>query len=186
MSNTGSNPTNRRGGTVAGTPAPGARVPMPPMDRTAAATAILNASADAVAPIVVPALDMYPDMGVALNAQSVPGNTTTNSIPLQFPTDGFVVGVYASTRDGLATSMAGMLLRVQVDGQDDLWSSGQGNGAGFMSFQQISGQFSNGLWRFRRLFLQATTWSIYLVNTTGGTIVCDLMFPIIDCRNPPA
>lgn len=162
-----------------------ARPLMGTVDRYKVARDILNQSAADVAPIVMPALDMWPDRGVALNQVSVPAGTTTNSLNLQFPTDGFAVSIAATTEDGLAASMAGVLLRIQIDGRDDLWSSGTGNGAAFKPFSQISGQFSVGVFRFRRMFLQANAWSIFVQNTTAVNVVCDIVLGIVDTRNPP-
>jgi hypothetical protein len=164
---------------------PNPRQPTKAYDRTQAAKDILYASASEIAPVVLPALDMWPDMGVVLNQVSVAANTTSGALNLTFPTDGFCVAVSATTEDGLASAMAGCLLRVQVDGQDDLFSSGSGNGAGFKSFAQISGQFSQGRWCFRRMFLQATAWAVFIQNTTADPVVCDLEFSIVDTRSPP-
>lgn len=166
------------------TPAAG-RQPLPPIDRYALARDILAKSAQEVAPIVMPALDMWPDRGVVLNQLSVAAGTTTQAQNVQFPTDGYAVYIAATTEDGLAASMAGMLLRVQVDGRDDLWSSGAGNGSGFKPFSQISGVFSQGMYRFRRMFVQATNWVIFVQNVTGSNIVVDLEIGIVDTRQPP-
>jgi hypothetical protein len=170
---------------VAGTMTTG-RQAAAPYDRSALARAILSESARAVSAIMMPSVDMFPDRGVTLNQIAVAANSQSNAINLTFPTDGYTVGLAATTEDGEAASMAGMLCQVQVDGRDQLWASGQGNGAGFKPFSQISGAFSNGgYWRFRRQFLQATAWTVILMNTTGGQIICDLEFAIVDTRNPP-
>jgi hypothetical protein len=161
------------------------RQPQKPIDREALARQILAASSKDVADICLPSIDMFPDRGVSINQFAVAANTESPAINVQFPTDGYAVYIAATTEDGLAASMAGTLLRVQVDGRDDLWSSGAGNGAGFKSFAQISGTFSQGYYRFRRLFVQATNWVVFINNTTSANIVADLEIGIIDTRNPP-
>jgi hypothetical protein len=162
------------------------RQPAAPYDRYALARSILAASARAVSKVVMPAVDMFPDRGVTLNQIAVAANSPSAALNLTFPTDGYTVAIAASTEDGEAASMAGALLQVQIDGRDQLWASGQGNGAGYKPFSQISGQFSNGgYWRFRREFLQASAWTVIILNTTGSQIICDIEFAIVDTRNPP-
>jgi hypothetical protein len=166
---------------------PGARQPAAPYDRMAAALAVLSQAAQDIAPGMVPVVDFYPDRAVVLNNVSVAAGTTSQALNFTFPTDGYVVGIRATTEDGLAASMAGVLLRVQIDGRDDFWSSGAGNGAGFAPFAQISGQNSGsrGSYPIKRQFCQANAWTLFVMNTTGGAVVCDIVMDVVDTRNPP-
>jgi hypothetical protein len=138
-----------------------------------------------IAPQMVPIADLVPTGGVTLNGLAVAAGTTSQNITLTYPTDGILLAIRGSTRDGAAASLAGMLLRVQIDGRTDMWSSGANNGAGFLSLAQLSGQNSTfGRYPVLVPFQQATTWTVYLENTTGGDLVVDLDFDIKDLRNP--
>jgi hypothetical protein len=118
-----------------------------------------------------------------INGQSVGGTTATNAIQLTWPCDGYLTGIRVSTRDAASASLGGMLLRITVDGQEELFPSGTGSGAGYMSFWQITGTDANRLAVTRR-FRQATQWQVYLNNTTGGTLVADLAFEYVNVQNP--
>lgn len=165
---------------------PGQRVAAAPYDRSAVARAILANAAAQIAPNMLPVADFVPDRAVSLNQVSVAANTTSNALSLTFPTDGYTISVRATTEDGLAASMGGTLLGIQVDGRDNFWSSGAGNGPGYASFASISGANSTfGRYPIKREFLQANAWTVYIINTTSGTVVCDVIFDIVDTRNPP-
>lgn len=152
--------------------------------RESAAAQILRDQAEVLAPIMFPVAEDRPTNGVEINGLTVPANTSVDNVQFTFPYNGMAVAIQASTRDGLATSMAGLLVRIQVDGVDDLWAA-QGGGGGFKPFSQISGdQSSFGRWAFRREFQQAAPWAMYFQNTTGSDIVIDLEIATINTRNP--
>lgn len=155
-----------------------------PYDCSAVARAILKETASKLSLAMMPRAELFPMGSVVLNQLNVFATSTSPSQSLTYPTDGYLVGIRATTEDGLAASMAGVLLRVQVDGREDLFSSGAGNGAGFMPFAMISGQFSQGYWGTRREFLQANAWSVFIQNTTAGLIIADLAFDYVNTRNP--
>jgi hypothetical protein len=155
------------------------------IDSSAIALAILGNTAQQFAQSLIPLAELGPQGSVASNANQVLATTTSGGISIQWPCNGYAVGIRASTRDGAAASMAGMLLRVQVDGTFDLFVSASGNGAGFLPLSQImSSANSLGRYMFRRRFTQATFWTIYLQNTTGGTLVADVAFDYINTSSP--
>lgn len=162
------------------------RAQQKPFDRSAAAIEILAESADEMSKAMVPAANLYPTGAVVLNQVSALRGAITASQSFTFPTDGYVVAIRATTEDGAALSMASVLLRIQVDGRLDLFSSGAGNGAGYLPFSQISGAFSNiGRYPVRKGFLQANAWSLFVWNTLAGTdVVCDISMDIVDTRSP--
>lgn len=139
-----------------------------------------------LAKVMLPAARLVPNRSVTLNGLAVASGTSAENIQLTFPTDGYIVGVRASTEDGLVDSMAATLLRVQVDGSRDLFSSGQGNGAGYISFGTISGVNSQwGVYTITNPFWQASNWVLTIQNNSANNVVCDLTFDIVDVRNPP-
>ncbi len=150
------------------------------------ALSILRASAHSIAPAMVPLAELTPNGSVMMNAQSVAGSNTPTGIPIQWPDDGFLVSIRASTRDGLATSMAALLMRIQIDGHDDLFPSGAGAGAGYMPLAMISGAFSQlGRYACRKKFKQAIQWIMYFENTTASTtIVADIALDYVAVGSP--
>jgi len=157
-----------------------------PTDPDRFALSILKESARCLAPAMVPVAEMTPNGSVVMNANTVTGANTPTGIPIQWPDDGFLVAIRASTRDGLATSMAALLLRVQIDGHDDLFPSGAGAGAGYMPLSMISGAMSQfGRYAVRKKFRQATQWIMYFENTTASTtIVADIAFDFVATGSP--
>jgi hypothetical protein len=156
------------------------------LDPEAVALSILQSSADAVAPAMIPVAELSPQGSVASNANSVATVTTTGGISIQWPCNGYLVGIRATTRDGAVASMAGMLLRVQVDGTYELFPSAAGQGAGFLPFAMISGSAAFlGRYAVRRRFMQTTYWNFFLQNTTGGTLVADVCFDYVNTSTPP-
>jgi hypothetical protein len=146
---------------------------------------LLEKFADQVAPFMRPFAEIIPTRAVVLNQVATAANTTSANITVIWPTDGILFAIRATNEDGLDTSMAGTLLRVQVDGNTDLFSSGTGNGAGYIPFSQISGSTSSfGRYQITRRFRQANNWLISIQNTTGSNVVSDLTFDILDVRNP--
>ncbi len=119
------------------TPPARSRGPATYADRTALAKQILANSAAAVADALLPVADYYPNRAVVLNAQTVLANQSLNDVNLTFPTDGYLVAIRASTEDGASASLSGLLLRIQVNGNEDFFSSGSGNGAGYISLAQL-------------------------------------------------
>jgi len=109
--------------------------------------------------------ELAPTDEVPSNGIAVPAGMTSNGISIQFPCDGLVVGIRATTRDGTPVSQNSTLLRVQKDGDTELFPSASGGGPGFMAFGQISGnaQFLARLVT-RQRFQQATFWNIFVQN----------------------
>jgi hypothetical protein len=168
---------------VAGTPASTTTY-----DPQAVAMQILNNTADEMASAMMPSAELSPLGSVISNGiVAVAASASAGQgISWQWPCNGIAVGLRVSTRDGLAASMAGLLLRVQVDGTDELFPSAAGQGAGFLPFANISGSGTVNFARyaFRRLFTQATYWTIYVNNTTGGNVTCDVSMDYINTKNP--
>lgn len=133
----------------------------------------------------MPLADLMPYGTVCLNGNSVLTLTTSALVQITWPCDGLLVGIRATTRDGAAASAGGMLLRVIVNGQEELFPNAAGTGAAFIPFSQISG---NGAvfarYHIRRPFQQATAWQVSFNNTTGGTLVADLGFDYVNTRSP--
>jgi hypothetical protein len=147
---------------------------------------ILENSANEIAPAMIPVAELSPQGSVVSNANSVTSGTISGGISIQWPCNGYLVGIRASTRDGAAASSSGMLLRVQVDGTYELFPSAAGQGAGYLSLTMITGNAGfMGRYAVRRRFSQATYWTIYLQNTTGGTLVTDVAFDYVNTSQPP-
>jgi hypothetical protein len=157
------------------------------LDPEAVALSILEGSANAMAPALIPVAELSPQGSVVLNNNSVTTVTTTGGLTITWPCNGYLVGIRATTRDGAAASMAGCLLRVQIDGTYELFPSGaSGSGAGFLPFAMISGSAAFlGRYAVRRRFTQTTTWNAFIQNSTGGTIVADLAFDYVNTSSPP-
>jgi hypothetical protein len=152
-----------------------------------AARKILRDMAAAVAPVALPMVELWPTGELVSNGNSVANATTSGAIQVQFPCDGYVVGIAATTRDAAAASMGGMLLRVVVDGNTDLFTTGAAGG--YKPFAQISGVGAvgavSGYWKCRIPFRQATAWQIYLNNTTAtNPLVADIGFALVNVSQP--
>ena len=123
-----------------------ARANRPPIDYGTISLQLIRDIAEEIAPTMVPIAELVPTRVVTLNQIGVAAASTNANINLTFPTDGILLAVSAVTEDGLPASMYGALLRVQVDGNTDLFSAGAGNGAGYMNFATLSlnllGRFS--------------------------------------------
>jgi hypothetical protein len=156
------------------------------LDPEAVSESILQQSADAIAPAMIPVAELSPQGSVLSNNNSVAATTTSGGISIQWPCNGYITGIRATTRDGAQASACGTLLRVQVDGTYELFPSATGGGAGFMPLAQISGYAAFlGRYAVRRRFTQATFWNIYLQNTTSGTLVIDIAFDYVNTSSPP-
>jgi hypothetical protein len=156
------------------------------VDTEAVAMQILENSANEIAPAMIPVAELSPQGSVISNGNSVATVTISNGISIQWPCNGYLVGIRATTRDGALASAGGMLLRVQVDGTYELFPSAAGQGAGYLSFTMVSGNASfQGRYAVRRRFSQATFWTMYLQNTTGGTLVADVAFDYVNTSQPP-
>jgi hypothetical protein len=149
------------------------------------AQSILKDTSQKLARGMVPLAEISPNGSVCSNGQSIAAATISNGISVQWPCDGILVGIRATTRDGLPASMAGCLLRVQVNSNEDLYPNAAGNGSGYIPFAQVSGVSSSfGRYLVRRTFSQTTYWTFYLNNTTAGTLVCDVSFDYINTTRP--
>jgi hypothetical protein len=169
------------------TPGSGARTSAPrvTVDYGALSLALIRDLGEEIAPGMVPVAEQVPDRVVTLNQIGVALASTNANINLTWPTDGILLGIGATTEDGLLPSMYGCLLRVQVDGTTDLFSTGAGNGAGYMSFGSLSLNNLTGRFAIKRKFKQAAAWNVSIVNTQSAVnVVCDLYFAILDVRNP--
>jgi hypothetical protein len=157
------------------------------LDTEAVALQILENSAQATAPAMIPVAELSPQGSVAINGTSVANATISGGISVQWPCNGYLVGIRATTRDGALASAGGMLLRVQVDGTYELFPSGAGQGAGYMSLAMISGNGGFlGRYAVRRRFTQSTYWTMYLWNTTAtNPLVADVCFDYVNTSAPP-
>jgi hypothetical protein len=155
-----------------------------PKENDSTAQRLLMRLAQGMSRALLPVAEVSPTDTVASNLNTVTAATTTNGISIQWPSNGIVVGIRATTRDGAAASMAGMLLRVQIDGNTELFPSAAGNGPGYLPFAMISGSAAFlGRYAMRREFKQTTYWQFYLQNTTAGTLVADVAFDIVRTSN---
>jgi hypothetical protein len=157
---------------------------MPAISRGAAgfAASILQAAADTLAPFLEPIVNYMPTGRLCVNGQSVANATTTNAIQINWPCDGYLVGIAATTRDGVAASQAGSLVRVVVDGNLELFTTG--TAPGYVPVSQLTG-VAIASWRTRVTFRQATPWQLYINNTTAtNPIVYDICFDYINVTTP--
>jgi hypothetical protein len=156
-----------------------------PYDRDSMAQAILMKLARQAAQGMLPVAELCPTDSVPSNGNIVLRATISNGISIQWPSDGIVVAIRATVRDGTDASAASTLLRVQVDGNEELFPSASGSGPGFLPFAQISGNASwMGRYSTRREFKQATAWSMYVQNAQAGAdIVADITFDIVRTSN---
>jgi hypothetical protein len=136
-----------------------------------------------IARIFVPGLDLYPDGAGIVQGLSVAPATTSGGTPLQFICDGYLVGILASVRSGVAADAAAALLRIQVNGSTDLFQLSNG-GAGFVSFLQLQ---QGPQFRLVAPIRQATPWNIFVQNTyaSSTTIVADITFLYCNRSSPP-
>jgi hypothetical protein len=158
-----------------------------PYDQNSVALAILGNTATQMSKAMLPVAEISPMGSVISNYNVALASSASQSqgISIQWPCNGFIVGIRASTEDGLAASMAGVLLRVQVNGQDELFPSASGQGAGYLPLVLISGNGAAfGRYAVRRAFQQANNWAIYLNNTTTGNITVDIAFDYINTSTP--
>lgn len=155
-----------------------------PKENDSTAQRLLMRLAQGMSRALLPVAEVSPTDSVVSNLNVVPAGTTTNGISVTWPSNGIAVGIRATTRDGAAASMAGMLLRVQVDGNTELFPSAAANGPGYLPFAMISGSAAFlGRFAFRREFKQTTPWQIYLQNSTGGALTADVTFDIVRTSN---
>lgn len=160
---------------------PGTEAPVYDYDK--AAVAVLLNSAENMANGMIAVAQISPDGAVVLNNQPVaPGPFTTGGLSITFPCNGFIVSISATTQDGALATAAGVSLRVQQNGDTDLFQSAAGGGAGFKPFAQLQGV--QGQFPIRRRFTQATQWQVYIQNTTVGEVVCDVSFAYVNTSNP--
>lgn len=147
---------------------------------------ILRELATAIAPVALPMVELWPTGELQSNANAVNSLTISGAIQVQFPCDGYVVGIAATVRSGAAADMAGTLLRVSVDGSIDLFTTG--SAAGYKPFAQLSGVGAigaiSGYWKCRIPFRQATAWQIYISNQTNGSVTADVGFAFVNVSTP--
>ena len=147
---------------------------------------ILREIAQAIAPVALPMVELWPTGELVSNGNSQATTSISGAIQIQFPCDGYVVGIAATVRSGAAADMAGTLLRVTVDGTTELFTTGAA--AGYKSFAQLSGVGAvgavSGYWKCRIPFRQATAWQLYVNNQTGGTVVADIGFAFVNVSQP--
>lgn len=146
---------------------------------------ILKATARQMSMGLQPIAELQPTDTVSSFSNTIAANASgTVGIPFQFPSDGLAVGIRVNVADGTSLSFSSTLLRVQIDGDTELFPSASGGGAGFLSFSQISGNSSFlGRYLFRREFKQATFWQIFVQNRQNAQIVCDIAIDIVRTSN---
>jgi hypothetical protein len=163
-----------------------------PNPRQDAALAVLNYTAECLAPALFPIAGLAPYQWVCGNglvsraADADAGTAQT----LKFPCDGLLVGILVSVRsttaDLIAQAESKMLLQVLVDGDSQLFPSITGGGAAFMSFAQIKAQmFAMGGIITRRPFTAGNPWTFFVDNTQAATdLTYDIAFAIVNASTP--
>jgi hypothetical protein len=154
-----------------------------PNDDDSVAQKLIMRTAFRMSEGLLPVAELSPtDTVTAFQINVGAGATVGQSI--QWPSNGVAVAIRATTSDGLAASMAGTFLQVQVDGSEELFPAASGNGPGFIPFAMISGTAAFlARYAFRREFQQATQWQINVQNTTGGAIIATVAFDIVRTSN---
>jgi hypothetical protein len=160
---------------------PGTETPV--LDRSKTAVAILLDSAEAMADGLIAVAEISPDGWVLANNVPVPGNTpSTGGFSVTFPCNGFIVAISASCQDGTPLSNSSTSLRVQQNGDTDVFQAANGGGAGFLPL--ITFALGGGTQKLRRRFEQATQWQFYLQNVQGSQVICDIGFAYVNTSNP--
>lgn len=160
---------------------PGTETPV--LDRSQTAVGILLDSAEAMADGLIAVAEISPDGVVLANNVPVSGSTpSTGGFSVTFPCNGFIVAILATVQDGTALSLNSTGLRVQQNGDTDVFQAANGGGAGFMSFAMINSQATP--FKIRRRFEQATQWQFYLSNPQTSAIICDIGFAYVNTSNP--
>ncbi len=157
------------------------------IDSSAVALQILTNTAEELSDALIPLAELAPQGSVVLNSNSVANGTISGGISIQWPCNGFAVGLRMSVQDATtAANPGGVLIRVVVDGTFDLFPSGSGGGSGYLSMAMIqSSANSLGRYVFRRRFTQATYWTMYLNNTTStNPALIDVAFDYINTSSP--
>ncbi len=140
---------------------------------------LANREADQLGRFLSLATDVIPNFGLTLNGVSVTSTATSAAQPVQWPTDGYLVGISATVRGSGATNdliqagMYGTLLRVVKDGNEELFTTGQGSG--YVPFVQLAPN-AQPFFRIRRAFKNASYWQVYVQNQSAATQVCDITF----------
>lgn len=130
---------------------------------------------------MVPVAELYPDGVLLVNALTVTNGTTSSAQQLQWPCDGYLVGISTSTYDFAVASLASMQLRVVVDGNTDYFTTGTANA--FLPFAHITNT-GFARWPTRKSFRQGTPWQAYVKNVSAGSLTCDLGFWYVNVANP--
>lgn len=187
MSNTKSSLPNRT--TTRPLNTPGTQNTGIPFDKDGVALQILKESAWQMANGMIAAAKISPDGAVIGNNISVAAATgagpgSTGGISFFFPCDGFIVAIGATVQDGTPLSYGSTSLRVQQNGEVDVFQSANGGGAGLLTFAQINGN-AQGLFPVRRRFQQASPWQLYVNNQqTGAVVVVDLSLFYVNTSSP--
>jgi hypothetical protein len=153
------------------------------------AAQILQNAADDLAPFLEPVVSYMPTGAVEINALSALRAATTAAFQLQWPCDGYLVGISANARvtsqDLLIAAQTQLLLRVVVDGNTELFTTG--TAPGFRPFFQLVGPggAQGSSYRTRVSFLQATPWQVYVQNVASGTdYTVDISLDYVNTRTP--
>jgi hypothetical protein len=139
----------------------------------------------AISRVFVPALDLYADgcatvEGVSVNNGGVP----TSGSQVSFICDGYLVAITASVETGSAVDLSCLKMAVAVDGQTQLFLSGQ-NGTGYVSFAQLVG--SGGYERrIMAPIKQIVPWQVFFKNVgSTSAVVVDVSFWYVNRSSPP-
>jgi hypothetical protein len=149
------------------------------------AASILQAAADALAPFVKPVVNYFPTGTLVLNTQTVLRATIAGPQQIQWPCDGYLVAIQATprvvTNDLLVAANTQMQLRVVVDGNLELFTTG--TAPGYRPFYALTGPV--GSWCTRVTFSQGVPWQVYIQNVASGVdVTCDVSFDYVNTTSP--
>ena len=108
---------------------------------------------------------------------SVANGATSQAVPITWRTDGIVIAMYGQTLDGAVASLAGMALRVQLGGSEDLFTDGNTGVA--VPMLSLFGQAQNWFPLMRQCY-KTQVWSVSFTNTSGGALTPSVQFAVIE------
>jgi hypothetical protein len=138
---------------------------------------VLKTARDVLKNTLAPVVDSWPDNSLVIQALAV-NNTTSAAQQLLWPCDGYLVGISATTEDGLIASQGGSQLRVLVDGKEDLFILNGGSGAAYLTFTMITGIQNGTKFAYRRPFRAQLAWQAYV--KTNGNYTVDVAFHYVN------
>lgn len=108
---------------------------------------------------------------------AVAAGATSQSVPITWRTDGLVIAMYGQTLDGAVASLAGMSVRVQIGGSEDLFTDGNTGVA--VPMLALFGQAQNWFPLMRACY-KTEVWSVSFVNATAGALTPSVQFAVVE------